>query len=132
MPNSIFKEVEEASQCSSFKVSITQSKVSQRKGVTPGRGKMSPQVLQRQISKAIATPTPPPFSCDLNRLLKQSWALGQGVSHGQRRPVSKVWLLCLPVGSNKCCRPPPADNIEIHRVSPRTLAALPLQVPKAW
>lgn len=98
--------------------------------MTLGMGKIPPRVLQRQISKAIATQ--PPFSCDLNPPLKWSWALGQGVSHGQRRPVSKVWPLCLTVGANKCCRPPPADNIEIHRVPPRTLATLPRQVSPAW
>lgn len=99
--------------------------------MTLGRGKIPPRVLQRQISKTIATSPQPPFSCDLNPPLKRSWALGQGVSHGQRRPVSKVWPLCLPVGANKRCRPPPADNIEIRRVPPRTLATLPPQVSPA-
>lgn len=98
--------------------------------MTLGRGEMPPWSLERQISEAVATAAAaatPHFSCDLNPPLKPSWALGQGVSHGQRHPVLKAGPLGLPVRSGKWWRPPPADNIEIYKEGspPRTLATLP-------
>lgn len=78
-----------------------------------GRGRHLPDPGLKQIVRLQAPPAQ--FLPDLNPPLELSWALGQGVSCGQRRPVLKVWPLCCPTQSDKRCRTPPSqcDNTDV-------------------